>query len=149
MKSFFDVHRQPQARYDSGMKLYILDADGCPTPIDMSADGALIAWSEWYATADRKVAHDQLGIEDGQPAFEVSTVFLGLEHGQDETGAPLLYETLVFVEDGTTRDLRRYASRKAAQAGHARIVGALRDALTRAEATGEALIALMRLAASG
>ena len=146
MKSFFDVYRQAQAHYDALMKPYILDADGRPTPIEMSVDGALIAWSSWYATADRQVAHDQLGIEDGQPAFEVSTVFLGLEHGQDEMGAPLLYETLVFVEDGTTRDLRRYASRAAAQAGHARIVGALRDALTRAEATGEALIALMRLA---
>ena len=146
MKSFFDVHRQAQARYDALMKPYILDADGRPTPIDMSTDAGWMAWSEWFDTADRKVAHDQLGIEDGQPAFEISTVFLGLEHGQDEAGAPLLYENLVFVEDGTTRDLRRYASRKAAQAGHARIVGALRDALTRAEATGEALIALMRLA---
>lgn len=131
------------------MKPYILDADRRPIPIDMSADGALITWSQWCATADRQVAHDQLGVEDGQPAFQVSTVFLGLEHGQDETGAPLLYETLVFVEDGTTRDLRRYASLEAAQAGHARIVGALRDALTRAKATGEVLIALMRLAASG
>lgn len=149
MKSFFDVHRQAQARYDALMKPYILDADGRPTPIDMSTDAGWMAWSEWFDTADRKVAHDQLGIEYGQPAFEVSTVFLGLEHGQDEAGAPLLYETLVFVEDGTTRDMRRYASREAAQAGHARIVGALRDALTRAEATGEALIALMRLAASG
>lgn len=146
MKSFFDVHRQAQGRYDAAMKPYILDADGRPIPIDRTTDEAWMVWSAWYATADRQVAHDQLGIEDGQPAFEISTVFLGLEHGQDEAGAPLLYETLVFVEDGTTRDLRRYASRAAAQAGHARIVGALRDALTRAEATGEALIALMRLA---
>lgn len=128
------------------MKPYILDDDGRPVPIDRTTDEAWMAWSAWYATADRQVAHDQLGIEDGHPAFEISTVFLDLEHGQDEMGAPLLYETLVFVEDGTTRDLRRYASRKAAQAGHARIVGALRDALTRAEATGEALIALMRMA---
>lgn len=127
------------------MNLYLLDADGRPILIDTSTDAGFFTWSEWFATADRQVARDCLGVEDGQPAFEVSTVFLGLEHGQDEAGAPLLYETLVFVEDGTTRDLRRYASREAAQVGHARIVGALRDALTRAEATGEALIALMRM----
>ena len=88
MKSFFDVHRQAQARYDALMKPYILDADGRPTPIDMSTDAGWMAWSEWFDTADRKVAHDQLGIEDGQPAFEISTVFLGLEHGQDEAGVP-------------------------------------------------------------
>lgn len=104
MKSFFDVHRQAQGRYDAAMKPR-------PIPIDRTTDEAWMAWSAWYATADRQVAHDQLGIEDGQPAFEISTVFLGLEHGQDEAGVPLLYETLVFVEDGTTRDLRRLAAR--------------------------------------
>lgn len=128
------------------MKLYILDAAGRPTPIDRATDEGWMAWSRWFATADRQVAEDRLCVGGDEAVFVVSTVFLGVEHGTDGAGAPLLFETLVFVEDGTTRDLRRYASREAAQAGHARIVESLRQALIRAEATGEALIALMRLA---
>lgn len=54
---------------------------------------------------------------------DVSTVLLYLDHGYDltESAAPLVYETMVFggVHDG---DQKRYATRKEAEAGHARMV---------------------------
>lgn len=48
---------------------------------------------------------------------EVSTVFLGMEHGQDELGRPILFETLVFggPHDGMQC---RYCTWEEAEAGH-------------------------------
>jgi len=46
-------------------------------------------WGAWFETGDRVVAKTSLGESD------VSTVFLGLDHGLDD-GPPILFETLVF-----------------------------------------------------
>jgi hypothetical protein len=45
-------------------------------------------WSKKYSTQDRRVGRTEIG------ESEVSTVFLGLDHGWD--GETLLFETLVF-----------------------------------------------------
>ena len=49
----------------------------------------LMKWERWFETAERRVAFTE---KDGA---EVSTVFLGLNHGFGE-GEPLLFETMVF-----------------------------------------------------
>jgi hypothetical protein len=51
----------------------------------------LLAWAEWFETAERKVARDEVG------ASVVSTVFLGLDHNFGE-GPPLLFETMIFTD---------------------------------------------------
>lgn len=50
----------------------------------------LLAWAQWFETADRRVAETIIG------AVRVSTVFLGIAHGIDHRGKPLLFETMVF-----------------------------------------------------
>lgn len=75
----------------------------------------LSEWSAMFEDTDgRRVARDTDGVRD------VSTVFLGLEHGRDPNGQPYLYETMVF-RAGSTDDLdcERYITRGHALAGHA------------------------------
>jgi len=51
-------------------------------------------WCDLYETKDgqerRRVGWDEVN------GFEVSTVFLGLDHGHGYTGRPLLFETMIF-----------------------------------------------------
>lgn len=65
---------------------YILDGH---TP---KLEHDLIAWAKWFETADRRVAKTNVGDRD------VSTVFLGINHGFDD-GQPLLFETMIFDSD--------------------------------------------------
>jgi hypothetical protein len=95
---------------------YKLDADGTPVPV---AD--VIEWALWFETADRLVLRDG----DERTGWEVSTVFLGLDH-QHGNGPPLLYETLVFKGplDG---EMRRYTTRSEAEAGHREVCAKLAE----------------------
>lgn len=95
------------------MDHWILDDDGNPIATDA------MTWARWFQDTDaRQVARTVL--PDG--GF-VSTVFLGLDHGSGE-GPPVVWESLAFnaagLSDGDT--MRRYTSREAALAGHAKIV---------------------------
>ncbi len=51
-----------------------------------------MAWAEWFEAADRIVDRTSIGPVD------VSTEFLGLEHGSDAEGRPLLFETMLFFK---------------------------------------------------
>ncbi len=53
----------------------------------------------------------------------LSTIYLGLEHGFDEKGRPLIFETMLFPERGNFLDelCVRYATLEEAIAGHERI----------------------------
>jgi hypothetical protein len=92
-----------------------LNADGStePTP-DIRA-------ANWEPDA-RRIGLTQVG------TFEVSTVFLIINHQYGE-GPPILFETMVFDKsDGDSfADLfcARYATKAAAEAGHAQVVAAL------------------------
>ena len=68
-------------------------------------------WAKWFKAAERHVA-----LTKG-PGVEVSTVFLGLDHGY-ESSVPMLFETMIFggEHDGYQE---RYTSWDAAVAGHA------------------------------
>lgn len=58
-----------------------------------------MTWAAWMETADRTVAFDTIG------PWDISTVFLGLDHGYrsrfDPTVPPLLFETMVFLNTVT------------------------------------------------
>jgi hypothetical protein len=82
----------------------------------------LMPWAEWFETAreERRVASDEL-----EGGVLVSTVFLGLDHSRWQ-GPPLLFETMVFTgpHDGWQD---RYTTWDEAEAGHRRVVEALRE----------------------
>lgn len=82
----------------------------------------VIAWGQWFATADRQVAETLL-----EPEIRISTVFLGLNH-QFGDGPPLLYETMVFGGpcDG---DQTRYSTWHAAELGHEAMVAQVQSVL--------------------
>ena len=70
-------------------------------------------------------------VETPQGKFEVSTVFLGLDHRFGGNGPPILFETMVFAPDTDTpmRDLycARYCSWGEALSGHEKTVRKLKD----------------------
>ena len=88
-----------------------LDRDG--KPIDFWRWGELIGDRE-YAV----IAKDDL---DG---VYVSTVWIGLSLAL--TDPPLIFETMVFDQEGDDVETHRYATEAEARAGHERIVSELR-----------------------
>lgn len=88
---------------------YILDQN------HEAVEADLMTWARWFQTANRTIEATDIG------SVTVSTVFLGLDHGFGQSGLPILYETMIF---GGPLDeyQRRYSSREAALAGHARAV---------------------------
>jgi len=90
-------------------------------------------WARWFEHADRTVANTKVR------GVEVSTVFLGLDHGSGLSKHPVLFETLIFGgkhhDDG-----ERYYTWAEAEEGHARCVemvegvyGPLRKLVERVE----------------
>lgn len=87
----------------------------------------------WFEAnfAGRTVARTRIG-----PA-EVSTVFLAIDHGFGFKGRPILFETMIFVDDDSDpRGLdfggeyqKRYATWEEAEAGHAEAVALVEAAL--------------------
>lgn len=109
---------------------WIMEEDGSIKP------ATLIEWAQWFEHSKRRVAFDEV---DG---YEISTVFLGIDHGFGRTAEPLLFETMIFGPPepvelfGRTREMRtdagycyRYATRDQALAGHR---GAVVDVTTGA-----------------
>lgn len=79
----------------TGLPLYILVGDHAHACDD------LLAWAEWMETHVAECIMAKTFIAE----IEVSTVFLGTDsYGR---GDPLLFETMIFTEDGTGA-LRRY-----------------------------------------
>jgi len=84
---------------------YILDEHGEPIACD------LLTWGRWFETTNRTVYRDT------RWGVTVSTVFLGLDHGFDPSGPPVLWESMVFGGPGD-QDMDRYTSKLQAVAGH-------------------------------
>lgn len=89
---------------------YLLDATGRPVPTTFAA------WARCADVSQRIVAQ-----EDPIPGVQVSTVFLGVDHGAGE-GSPVLWETMMFGGTHDRRYCERYTSRADAEAGHRRAV---------------------------
>ena len=75
----------------------------------------LMWWAWWMEKADRQVRDSMQG------DVRVSTVFLGLDMNFGLDDAPVLFETMVFI-NGSGGDCERYSTWDEAEAGHARWV---------------------------
>jgi hypothetical protein len=64
---------------------YILDADR--RPVNCPNDEA---WFEWFATTERHVAIDRVGVAI------ISTVFVGIDRSYGSAPHPLVFETHIF-----------------------------------------------------
>jgi hypothetical protein len=101
-------------------------------PVFYAPDGTPCSRDEWAGyRSDPKVCVVGRTQVAGD---EVSTVYLGIDHGYSLDGRhrPVIYETLVFYSGGSTGLMRRYRDRAEAEIGHAETVdllGAARDAV--------------------
>lgn len=112
------------------------DRDGIP--IDPAT------WSKLFAdVAYKRAARSKiLSAADPSQSFDVSTVWMGVDHSFDD-GPPLIFETMVFAEGSSTDlDCRRYPTLALAEAGHvetlAVVAATVNDAIVMdAETTAE------------
>jgi hypothetical protein len=100
--------------------------DRSGVPISMQEWGRL-RWSEdgddWERNLDNvRVAHDALVV--GDDPVEVSTVWLGIDHGFGHSELPVIFETMVFGGKDN-QYCQRYCTEEEAKAGHTQVVVAL------------------------
>src|SRR5688572_20137625 len=67
----------------------------------------------------RRIAEDPL-----PNGGRVSTVWMGINHGADELGRPLIFETMAFDAAGDELDCRRSATEEQARADHTEVLAA-------------------------
>jgi hypothetical protein len=109
--------------------LYILDDAHTPVPIEDT-----LTWAQWFENDDkRRVASTSIN------GWNVSTVFLGLDHSHGFSARPILFETLIFSETRKVKAMgkmfrksmenygRRYATWDEALAGHEEAVKMIRE----------------------
>lgn len=84
----------------------------------------IVAWAQQFQDPERRrIGLDKIG------EAEVSTVFLGINHGF--AGPPLWFETMIF--GGFEGEYcERYETLEQARAGHARVVAKLAECLAKA-----------------
>ena len=85
----------------------------------------VLEWAEWFENSgeSRRVNYSEIG------PYEVSTVFLGLNHALAFIGRPLWFETMVFGSGGMDGSTERYETEEEAREGHERICLAVLDSL--------------------
>lgn len=88
--------------------------------IPVTSNEGFINWSIWFETAERSIGREE--IKD----LVVSTVFLGLDHSY--SGAPILFETMVFGGPMETELCARYETYDEALAGHKEIIEEIKAA---------------------
>lgn len=93
---------------------FILNEKGNPVP-----ENDLFKWGQWMQTGDRKVARETIN------GIDVSTVFLGLDHNYENTGCPILWETMTFGK--IEYQDRCGGSREQAEAMHAKMVQRIKE----------------------
>lgn len=78
----------------------------------------------------KRVARSKvISAADPAKSFDVSTVWLGLDHSFGG-GIPLIFETMVFAEgDSMDLDCRRYATEEQARGGHVETVAVVASTL--------------------
>lgn len=95
------------------MSFYMLDENRNPVACTF---GEFLVWHQSLPPDDRTpvgryVDRDTIG------NTLISTVFLNIDHGHSGT-VPLVFETMVFPEDGSDEECERYATYEEALAGH-------------------------------
>lgn len=90
---------------------YILDENHNPVP-----EPDTLKWAAWFEDVENRIVEQD--IIDG---VQISTVFLGLDHGPNDQGPPVLWETMIF--GGSHHEYQcRYTSHEEALCGHAAAV---------------------------
>ena len=101
-------------------------------------DGKPMTLLEWVALLESKRAArapDGESSPDEDPTrigldhvdgIEISTVWLGIDHGFSDQGPPIIFETMIFGGE-YDQHCWRYPTKEPALAGHVRIVAALRN----------------------
>lgn len=75
----------------------------------------ILVWAKSFENRDsRKVRFDAL---QGKEKINVSTVFLGIDHSFEETGDPILFETMIFGGH-LSEYQKRYCTWDESEAGH-------------------------------
>lgn len=114
---------------EQGLVLYVLADNGV---VPRRAKN-MKEWDEFLCTADRTVACTHI-----PPNLLVSTVFLAIDHSFG-TGPPLLFETMVFLNETRPYDKggyqNRYTTWAEAEKGHAEVVAELTRDLENAKGT--------------
>lgn len=88
------------------------DKDGNPMSLE--------DWAKKHSDFDYKSIGD-----DRSEMWQVSTVWLGINHNFIGEGPPIIFESMVFrndPEDWEDHDCRRYSTLAEAEAGHAELV---------------------------
>ncbi len=93
------------------MRQYILNENGEPM---LAPD--LSTWAKWFETSDRTVGKTKIGESN------ISTVFLGLDHNYSGSGAPILWETMVFGGKLDQEQTRCSGTRQMAENMHREMV---------------------------
>jgi hypothetical protein len=95
-------------------RYYILEGK-VPVPVD-----DLIEWARWFEDAGKRRVDRTLVLR----RYDVSTVFLGMDHRFDDDGPPLLFETMIFdrVDDSALEYQERTSTWELALQAHARAV---------------------------
>lgn len=104
----------------------------------------VLTWGRMFEKIDeRRVALTLLG--DG--LVKVSTVFLGMDHNWSGKGPPVVFETMIFTQDGDAvggfndNDMQRYCTWSEAEVGHMEWVEQLQHALDELTANAESVTA--------
>lgn len=65
----------------------------------------IIKWAKWWEDSDnRQVGRTQIG------PYRISTVFLGLDHRFGDKGPPILFETMIFMDNGWNEEWQERCS---------------------------------------
>lgn len=103
---------------------YILDKDKNPVPAkDMIQANRLLV-----DTDGRRVALDEIMVEDYAITITVSTVFLVLDHNHSTKGKPVLFESMIFNGE-MNQSLNRYRTWKEAEEGHKKMIELVKNNL--------------------
>lgn len=101
---------------------------------------SMMEWAQWFehaAIEERRVALDR--VEE----YEISTVFLGLDHSIFE-GVSHIFETAVFDPSGEVDVMKRYATYEAAERGHGEVVDSMRVLERNGMEITRAMLAIVR-----
>lgn len=103
---------------------YILDKDKNPVPAkNMFQANCLLT-----DTDSRRVALDDIIVEDYAITITVSAVFLVLNHNYSPKGKPVLFESMIFNGE-LNQSLDRYCTWKQAEEGHKKMVELVKNNL--------------------
>lgn len=93
------------------MRHYVLDEDNNPV-----RERDLVRWALRFSGADNTIKYSTVLFITGGAA-NLSTIFLGLDFSMNDTGPPILYETMVFGGE-LDQQGQRYSTLQEALDGH-------------------------------